>query len=90
MIAFLGHPSVLANMIEAAYGNVLSTIQTHGDEVVVNGVYRWNNNPDGPLGLQIWASNTNNDQITYGFLGAAIDALDEYMTALGEPLTTYR
>lgn len=88
MIAFFGNPSVLTNMIGAAYGNILSAIQTHTDGVIVNGVYRWTNNPDGPLGLQIWASNTNNHQLTYGVLGAALNALNEFMALCGPGLTT--
>ena len=88
LIVFVGNPSILTNMIGRAYENVLSTIQTHGNGNIVHGVYRWTNNPDGPLGLQIWASNIDNHQLTYGVLDAALNALNEYSTLFGPGLVT--
>lgn len=89
LVSFVGNPSTLTNMIGEAYQNVLATIRTRGDGDIVNGVYRWTNNPDGPQGLQIWASNTNNHQLTYGVLGAALSALNEYMNLFGPGLATH-
>ncbi|MCJ1298663.1 hypothetical protein MMC08_001453 [Hypocenomyce scalaris] len=88
LVAFAGDPSILNSMLNEAYQNVLSIIQAHGDGDIVNGAYRWTKNPDGPLGLQIWVRNANNHQLTYGVLGAALNALNEYMTLFGAGLTT--
>ena len=88
LVAFAGDPSILTNMLDGAYQNVLSIIQAHGDGDIVDGAYRWTNNPDGPLGLQIWIRNANNHQLTYGVLGAALKALNEYLTLFGAGMAT--
>ena len=75
-------------LLLASYDIIATMIRFHGDGPIDQGDFTWNQ--FGPLGawLQLSVRNANNHQITYRVLNAAIEALDEYMTANGYGLVT--
>lgn len=65
----------MLSLLDDAYSNILGHISIWGDGVVHGGYFEW----AGAEGLMLRMANSNNHQLTWGVLGAAIDALGDYM-----------
>lgn len=66
------------NLLNDAYTNIMDRIETLGDDNISGGSWAYNQ-----VGLALRARNANNHQTTWAVLGAAIDALMDYMGTSG-------
>ena len=66
-------------LLNTAYNTVVDIIQTRGDGLLSAGGVVWT----GTDGLTIEAANANNHQTSCGVMGAAIQALRDYMSSNG-------
>lgn len=66
---------IVLSLLDDAYSTILGHKAIWGDGVVAGGLFQW----AGAETLMLRVRNTNNHQLTWGVLGAAIDALAEYM-----------
>lgn len=66
--------SEVPDMLVACFTEIMTHIVVFGDSVVSNGVFSWT---AGNLAIHVW--NANNHQITWGVLGAAVHALEDFM-----------
>lgn len=66
------------NLLNDAYTNIIDRIEALGDGNISGGSWAYNQ-----VGLALRARNANNHQTTWAVLGAAIDALMDYMGASG-------
>lgn len=76
---------VLQQLLGEAFTAILNHMQDHGDDLVHAGVFSFFGpavNGHAGCSLHVW--NTDNHQITWGVLGAALRALWEYMYANGK------
>lgn len=69
----------IENILDAATGHLINLVEALGDKAVRGGVFNWPTNN----GLVLKAWNANNHQLTYGVLGAALDAVGDYMSFNG-------
>lgn len=66
------------DLLNDAYTNIMDRIETLGDGNINGGSWAYNQ-----VGLALRARNANNHQTTWAVLGAAIDALMDYMGTSG-------
>lgn len=72
----------LQHLLGEAFTAILNNVQAHGDGLVPTGVFSFYGPAvGGHMGCSLHVWNTNNHQITWGVLGAALNALWEYMYA---------
>lgn len=69
---------IIADILEDSYRVVLGRISSVGDTVISNGLFNWE---DHGLSLRVW--HANNHQTTWGVLGAAIEAIADFMGQYG-------
>lgn len=74
----------IEHLLDAATSHIIHIVETWGDKAVDNGVFDWPNN-----GMALKAWNANNHQMTYGVLGAALDAVGDYMSFNGFRRATF-
>lgn len=67
--------AAVLNLLDDAYTTVLSHIVIHGDGLIVDGQFSWR----GAAGLVVRTANANNHQQTWGILGAALNAVGNFM-----------
>ena len=67
------------NLLDAVTDYIIHLFDARGDTPVTGGVFNWLT--DDGLVLSAW--NANNHQLTYGVLGAALDAVSDYMNFNG-------
>ena len=65
-------------MLLAAYNSVVAHISTSGDGLVPAGMFQVSN---GATGMELLCVNAENHQITWGVLGAALNALEDFMNS---------
>ncbi|KAA6410635.1 MAG: hypothetical protein FRX48_06058 [Lasallia pustulata] len=66
---------IVLSLLDDARSTILGHIAIWGDGVVEDGFFNW----AGAGGLKLRMVNSNNHQLTWGVVGAAIEALGEYM-----------
>lgn len=66
--------SEVPDMLVACFTEIMTHIAVFGDGAVTTGVFSW-----APRNLAIHVWNANNHQITWGVLGAAVHALQDFM-----------
>lgn len=66
----------IETVLSAAYDEIMTTLDSRGDGVVPGGMFQ----KLGAGDVMLRTMNSNNHQITYGVLGAAISALEGYMS----------
>ncbi|MCJ1305306.1 hypothetical protein MMC08_008120 [Hypocenomyce scalaris] len=71
----LSSPTVLYSLLQSAMQACATLIQTNGDTNISGGAFSILN-----AGFLLRVQNANNHQLTYRVLGAALIALDEFMT----------
>lgn len=76
-VAIAGH--AIESLLDAATDHIIHLVEAVGDTTVTDGVFNWPTNN----GLVLKAWNANNHQLTYGVLGAALDAVADYMNFHG-------
>ena len=76
VVSAIPGPAVYS-VLENAYDAILNVINTVGDGVIRSGSYRYVSQ-----GLELYTENTNNHQQTWGVLGAAVSALQQYMESV--------
>lgn len=74
-------PPAVQSLLTGSYNAILTHIILSGDALVPSGVFSWPTDVRGTLGdglaLHVW--NTNNHQVTWGVLAAALVALQDFM-----------
>ena len=68
----------IQEMLFAAYNSVVAHISTSGDGLVPAGMFHVSN---GATGMDLLCLNADNHQITWGMLGAALNALQDFMNS---------
>lgn len=68
--------NAIPSMLTAAYNEILTGVILHGDSVIPGGMFQKSGTGNAALRIM----NSNNHQLTYGVLGAAILALQGYMS----------
>ena len=68
--------TAVQNILNAAAGYIEESIRQYGDIVIPTGGVEYNS----VTGVSFSTTNSNNHQQTYGVLGAAIEALKDYMS----------
>ena len=63
-------------LLSSCYDAILQHISALGDGLVPSGVFSW---PPGVNNLALHVWDTNNHQVTWGVLGAALSALENFM-----------
>ena len=76
--------TVIRELLDEAYSYVQGTISLLGDGLVPGWGMNWARH-----GFSVRAKNANNHQITMGVLGAAIDALRDYVVKEGGGTLTF-
>lgn len=67
--------NAVRSVLHSAYAEVVMGIFHNGDGVIPGGMFH----KAGPDNIALRTMNSNNHQITYGVLGAAIAAVEAYM-----------
>lgn len=74
-------PPAVQSLLAVSYNAILTHIISSGDGLIPSGVFSWPADARGTLGeglaLHVW--NTNNHQVTWGVLAAALVALQDFM-----------
>ena len=72
-------------LLNTAYNSVMDMLQARGDGVLESGGAFWRTNN----GLVMMAHNSNSHQTSWGVMGAAIQALRDYMSRNGWGAATF-
>lgn len=81
MILTLTHllpADTITDILNDSYRMVLGRLDSVGDTVISNGLFEW-----GYQGLSLRVWHSNNHQTTWGVLGAAIEAIADFMGLYG-------
>lgn len=68
--------NAIQSLLSAAYDEIMAGLDTHGDGLVAGGIFQ----KLGAGNAMLRTMNSNNHQLTYGVLGAALSALKAYMS----------
>ena len=70
---------IVLSLLHAAADSILSHISIYGDSIIPNGAFQWL----GQNGISVTTINTNNHQQTWGVLGAALIAMQDFVQTMG-------
>lgn len=70
--------NTISRILEDSYSMVLGRLDSVGDTVISHGLFNWEYQGHS---LRVW--HANNHQTTWGVLGAAIEAIDDFMFQYG-------
>ena len=63
-------------MLLESYNSIVAHLHSSGDGLMPGGIFHRRNSVSG---LEIFCVNSNNHQLTWGVLGAALNALEDFM-----------
>lgn len=67
--------AAVLELLDEACTTIITHIMIHGDGLIVDGRFSWS----GPAGIVVRTANANNHQQMWGVLGAALNAVAQYM-----------
>lgn len=68
--------NAVESLLSAAYDEIVANLNVHGDGLVAGGIFQ----KLGAGDIVLCTMNSNNHQLSYGVLGAALSALKAYMS----------
>lgn len=76
--------NTIMDILQDSYSMVSGRLDSVGDTVISNGLFNWEYQG---YSLRVW--HANNHQTTWGVLGAAIEAIADFMTQYGFARATF-